>query len=80
MPAPVVNTAALLGHGLVGRSLGALRGSSLSSPNYRRIFGFVQENVEIILNSRSPSRRSRAGKLLKTELRQRFHGHMAVKA
>jgi hypothetical protein len=32
MPAPVVNTAALLGHGLVGRGLGALRGSSLSSP------------------------------------------------
>jgi hypothetical protein len=29
MPAPVVNTAALLGHGFVGRSLGALRGSSL---------------------------------------------------
>src|SRR3984957_10498663 len=32
MPAPVVNTASLLGHGFVGRSLGALRGSSLSSP------------------------------------------------
>jgi hypothetical protein len=48
--------------------------------NYSRIFGFAQENVEIILNSRSPSRRSRAGKLFKTELRQRFHGHMEVKA